>query len=180
MILYTIGHGNHSFEKFLNLLEENGIMNLVDIRTAPFSRYNPQFNKDDLAYRLQEHWIEYVYAGKYLGGRPSDPNLYKNKILPQGDVDYLHEVNYPEIMKRPWFQKAIEQLLELTDQQTTAIMCSEEDPANCHRHHLIAKYLIANFPEVEVKHIRGDGQVFNARSIHKTVEELSGDQLTLF
>ncbi len=180
MDLYTIGHGNHSFEKFVQLLDDHGIMILVDVRSAPYSRYNPQFNKDDLQHRLQEHWIEYAYAGKYLGGRPTDPGLYKNKMLPQGDVDFLHEVDYPEIMKRAWFQKAIEQLLEMADQQTTAIMCSEEDPSKCHRHHLIARYLHGNHPEVEVQHIRGDGQVYGARSIHKSVDEHPGEQLSLF
>lgn len=180
MDLYTIGHGNHSFERFVQLLDENGIAILVDVRSAPYSRYNPQFNKEDLQHRLQEYWIEYAYAGKFLGGRPTDPSLYKNRVLPPGDVDYLHEVNYSEVMKRSWFQKAIAQLLEMADQQTTAIMCSEEDPARCHRHHLIAKYLIADHPDVEVIHIRGNGDSFNARSIHKSVDEPSGDQLTLF
>ena len=180
MILYTIGHGNHSLDKFIQLLEDNGVMTLVDVRSAPYSRYNPQFNKENLQYMLPERWMEYVYAGKYLCGRPPDPSLYKNKLLPQGEIDYLHEVDYAEIMKRDWFQKAILQLLELADQQTTAILCSEEDPSACHRHHLIAKYLMAQYPEVEVRHIRGDGQVYGAGSIHKSVDEQPGEQLSLF
>lgn len=101
-------------------------------------------------------------------------------MLPPGEIDYLHEVDYPEIMKHPWFQKAIAQLLELADQQTTAMMCSEEDPAMYHQHHLIARYLMDNFPDVEIKHIRGDGNVFGARSIHKSIDEPSEDQLPLF
>ncbi|MCK4900071.1 MAG: DUF488 domain-containing protein [Anaerolineales bacterium] len=180
MKLFTIGHANHSIDKFIRLLEDNGIMVLVDVRTAPYSRFNPQFNKENLERDLYDHWMEYVYAGKYLGGRPSDPNLYKSQTLPNEDVDYLHEVDYQEIMKRDWFIKAIERLLEFADEQTSAIMCSEEDPASCHRHHLIAKYLMASHPEVDVYHIRGDGNCFGAESLHASVDEPSADQLSLF
>lgn len=52
MILYSIGHGNQSIDKFIQLLEDNGIMTLVDVRTSPYSRYNPQFNKDNLEHLL--------------------------------------------------------------------------------------------------------------------------------
>ena len=180
MKLFTIGHANHSIDKFIRLLEDNGIMVLVDVRTAPYSRFHPQFNKENLERVLYDHWMEYVYAGKYLGGRPSDPNLYKSRTLPEDGADYLHEVDYQEIMKRDWFIKAIERLLELADEQTTAIMCSEENPASCHRHHLIAKYLMANHPEVDVYHIRGDGNCFGAESLHTSVDDPLADQLTLF
>ena len=88
------------------------------------------------------------------------------RSLPSDDTDYLHEVDYPEVMKRQWFIKGIEQLLELADQDLTAIMCSEENPAECHRHHMIAKYLIAEHPEVKVFHVRGDGNVFRAELSH--------------
>ena len=95
MKLYTIGHSNHSIEKFASLLDENGIALLVDVRTAPYSRYNPQFNKENLAHALSEHWIEYAYAGKFLGGRPSDPTCYKDAKLPEEGAHYLHLVDYP-------------------------------------------------------------------------------------
>ena len=180
MRIFTIGHSNHSLEQFTGLLEVNSIARLVDVRSAPYSRYNPQFNKEILESTLAQHRIEYVYAGQYLGGRPTDPTCYKNKKLPTEGVDYLHEVDYPEVMKRPWFIKGIDRLLELTDEQTTAIMCSEENPAQCHRHHLIAKYLLAEHPEVEVRHIRGDGTVFGAKSILSSVNEKSAEQLKLF
>ena len=180
MKLYTIGHSNHSSLDFIKLLEENGIMQLVDVRSAPYSRYNPQFNKESIANELSQHDIQYAYAGKFLGGRPTDPACYKQKKIPEGGVDYLHEVDYPEVMKRSWFVQGIDRLLEMADQDLTAIMCSEEDPALCHRHHLIARYLIDVHPEVHVLHIRGNGKIFNAMSLHASVEKESGDQLSLF
>ena len=179
MKLYTIGHSNHSLEKFIQLLDDNGIMTLVDVRTAPYSRYNPQFNKENLERALVRHNLQYAYAGKFLGGRPSDPSCYKNHQLPSEDADYLHEVDYPEVMKRPWFTQGIKQLLELADQDLTAIMCSEENPAECHRHHLIAKYLIAKHPEAVVYHIRGDGVLFRASSLSVSVNESHAEQLSL-
>ncbi len=179
MKLFTIGHSNHNIEKFIRLLEDNGIMLLVDVRTAPYSRYNPQFNKEHLENLLPQYWIQYAYAGKYLGGRPRDPTCYKSKKLPE-EADYLNEVDYPEVMKRKWFIQGINRLLKLADEQTIGIMCSEEDPAECHRHHLIAKYLMLEHPEIEVRHIRGDGNVIGARSIHTSVDEETGEQLTFF
>lgn len=178
MKLFTIGHSNHTVEKFIRLLNENGIMILVDVRTSPYSRYNPQFNKENLQSILGLQDIQYAYAGKYLGGRPSDPSCYKNRVLPQEGVDYLHEVDYPEVMKRKWFIQGIQQLLELADQDLAAIMCSEEDPAECHRHHLIAKFLIAEHPEVDIRHIRGDGTIYRATSVPTVVDQPQADQLS--
>jgi uncharacterized protein (DUF488 family) len=180
MKLYTIGHSAHSLEKLIRLLDDNGVMRLVDVRTAPVSRFHPQFNKSNLEQVLPQHNIEYVYAGKYLGGRPSDPSCYKKGSLPPDDADYLHEVDYQEVMKRPWFIKGIQRLVELADEETTAIMCSEEDPAQCHRHHLIARYILREYPEVNVQHIRGDEVVFSAASLLVSVDKPSAEQLTLF
>ncbi|MGC1377877.1 MAG: DUF488 domain-containing protein [Anaerolineales bacterium] len=180
MRLFTIGHSAHSLDKLIHLLDENGVMTLVDVRTAPASRFQPQFNKANLEHLLPQHNIEYAFAGKYLGGRPSDATCYKKRVLPPADANYLHEVDYPEVMKRDWFIKGIERLLEMADEQTTAIMCSEEDPALCHRHHLIAKYILREHPEVKVQHIRGDGVVFSAASLLVSVSAPPVDQPSLF
>jgi len=179
MKLYTIGHSNHSIDKFIHLLENNSITTLVDVRTSPYSRHNPQFNKENLEFVLSQREIQYAFAGKYLGGRPSDPACYRSRVLPREGTDYLHEVDYPEVMKRDWFVRGIERLLEMADEHTTAIMCSEENPAECHRHYLIAQYLMDNHPEVDVRHIRGDGTVFSARSIRESLNELSVEQPSL-
>ncbi len=180
MKLYTIGHSNHTLEKLIDLLKANGVDLLMDVRSAPYSRHNPQFNKDNLEVELPRRHIDYIFSGKHLGGRPPDPTCYKSRILPAEDTDYLHEVDYPEVMKRPWFEKGIDRLLEAATEHTIAILCSEEDPANCHRHHLIARYILEYFPEVEVRHIRGDGTVYGAASILKSVKDEKADQLKLF
>jgi uncharacterized protein (DUF488 family) len=180
MRLYTIGHSNHPIQKFIGLLEENHITRLVDVRSAPYSKYVIWFNKESLESALSMHKIKYSYGGKQLGGRPPDPTCYRNGSLPEGEADYLHEVDYVAVMQRPWFQKGIVHLLELAEKEVTAVMCSEEDPADCHRHHLIAKYLMADFPEWEIQHIRGDGKLNNANTILKSVNPPEGEQPSLF
>lgn len=180
-ILYTIGHSRHTPEKFFQLLKDHDISTLADVRTAPYSRFCPWFNKDELEFELKHRQIDYIFAGKNLGGRPSDPTLYKNKKMPKDDdVDYLHEVDYQEIMKRPWFDEAVEKLVLIAEQSSTVMMCSEEDPADCHRHHLIGKFLLEYYPEVEVIHIRGDGTTYHAKSILKSVNKPQATQGTLF
>jgi uncharacterized protein (DUF488 family) len=180
MRLYTIGHSNHSLSALVGLLDGREIVNLVDVRTDPYSRYNPQFNKETLEYELPRLKIRYLFMGKVLGGRPDDPKLYKHRASRSGEVDFLHEVDYPQIMRRDWFQQGIQELLDLAELDNTAIMCSEEDPAECHRHHLIAKYIMEKFPEVEVRHIRGDGKEFGAKSILKSVNDPPAVQDSLF
>jgi uncharacterized protein (DUF488 family) len=180
MKLFTIGHSNHAIERFIQLLQDNGIQQVVDVRSAPYSRFNPQFNRDFLESALKRRQIAYIYEGKRLGGRPNDPSCYKSHKLPAEETDYLHEVDYPQMMRKEWFQKGIERLLALAEEQTTTILCSEEDPALCHRHHLIARYLMDGYAETDIQHIRGDGTVFNARSLLKSVNDAQGEQLPLF
>jgi uncharacterized protein (DUF488 family) len=180
MKLYTVGHSNHSLERFVELLRGAGLQAVVDVRTAPSSRFNPHFNKGSLEAALPAAGLEYYYAGKYLGGRPSDPACYKHRVLPPEGTDYLHEVDYPAVMERDWFVKGIRRLLEIADERATAVMCSEEDPAACHRHHLITRYLQREHPEVAIYHLRGDGTLVNAATLHVSVDQEAGQQMSLF
>ncbi|MBN1145676.1 MAG: DUF488 domain-containing protein, partial [Anaerolineales bacterium] len=123
MILYTLGHSNHSLEKLVQLLNDNGVTVLVDVRSAPYSRHRPWFDKDHLEFELPRKGIQYIFAGKHLGGRPLEASLYKSRKIPEEGTDYLHEVDYPEVMKRAWFIQGIERLLEVASEATTAILC---------------------------------------------------------
>ena len=75
--IYTVGHSNHPIEKILSLLTGNGITAIADVRSRPFSRRHPQFNKDRLAAKLAEHGIAYLFLGKELGARSDDPSHYE-------------------------------------------------------------------------------------------------------
>jgi uncharacterized protein (DUF488 family) len=154
MPLFTIGHSNHKLPAFIDLLQAHAIETLVDVRSAPHSRFSPHFNKKALDASLPQSGIRYVFAGDSLGGRPTDP-----ACLTDGKVDYA------KVMQQDWFQQGIERLLEIAAASRTAIMCSEEDPANCHRHHLIARYLLASQPMLDIEHIRKDRSLISAQSL---------------
>ncbi len=175
--LYTIGHSNLPVAQFTSLLHQHAIEALVDVRTSPYSRYNPQFNREALAQSLAEQGIAYVFAGDELGGRPSDATCYKHGKLPEPDADYLHEVDYRAVMARPWFAKGIARLLAQCAQGTTVIMCSEARPEECHRHHLIALHLLETQPECEVLHILPGGAAIKAAQIHLSVDGVPPEQL---
>ncbi len=141
---------------------------MVDVRSQPYSRFNPQFNCDSFKHTMAYANIDYIFAGEHLGGRPTDPTCYKNGVVPEGRADYLKLVDYGEVMKRDWYQRGIERLLQIAAGRLTAIMCSEEDPMQCHRHHLIARTLLKG--DVTVWHIRADGSVDKAELMPKKIE----------
>lgn len=165
MIIYTIGHSNVEVDEILKPLERYGVEVVLDVRSSPYSRFAPQFNREDLAERLHTEGIEYVYAGQYLGGRPKDPSCY--------DQDDDSKVLYREIEKKEWYQRAIDQLIQLASEKWTAFLCAEEDPGQCHRHMLITQTLLDR--DIEVRHIRHkEGQVWDelaGRELARDVEQ---------
>ncbi len=175
--LYTIGHSNLAIDPFIRLLQQHAIATVVDVRTSPYSRYNPQFNRESLTQSLAGHDIAYAYEGDALGGRPSDASCYKHGALPEPDGDYLHEVDYRTVMTRAWFTKGIERLLAHAAAGPTAILCSEAKPEECHRHHLIAVHLLETQPESEVLHILSSGDAIKASQIHLSVDGIPPEQL---
>lgn len=157
LVVYTIGHSNHPPDHFLDLLHRHQIQAVVDVRTSPYSRFAPHFTGNALRLLLQQHDIQYVFAGENLGGRPSDPMYYRDGVVPEGKADYLNLVDYPAIARQEWFQRGVQRLLDIAATRVTAIMCSEENPLRCHRHHLIEGSLCER--EATVVHIRKDGSL---------------------
>lgn len=135
-VIHTIGHSTRPAADFVSLLTAHGIRTLVDVRTIPRSRHNPQFNSDTLEATLAEHGIEYVHAPE-LGGlrkpRPDSINTGWRNTSFRGYADY---------MQTPAFQTAVDRLVERADQVPTAIMCAEAVPWRCHRS-LVADALMA-------------------------------------
>ena len=146
-IVWTIGHSNMSIERFLELLRAHHIEVLVDVRTAPYSRHWPQFSRDALARSAQVDGVAYLFLGRELGGKPDDPALRGPHGLP----------DYDAIAATPLYQEGIAGLANLARGQRTAFMCSEGDPAQCHRERLVARTLRAQ--GWEVRHILTDGTI---------------------
>jgi len=161
LTVYTIGHSHAPLERLLTLLRQNGVEVVVDARSRPYSRFAPQYNRDRLAAGLAAAGIAYEYRGGALGGKPSDPSLYHGGVLPAKGADLLQALDYAKVAARPDYRQAIEWLLAEAAKRRLCVLCAEEDPARCHRHHLIAQSLLAR--GARVLHLRHDGRVEEAR-----------------
>ena len=153
-VIYTIGHSNLDLDRFIDALRVFEIATVVDVRTMPYSRFAPWFNREALKTELENAGIGYRFAGDFLGGRPTDPTCYFRGVVPPNDANFLREVDYVEVSRRPWFRRGISRVLALAEDGTVALMCSEEDPNMCHRYHLISQALL---PVTDVLDIRTDG-----------------------
>ena len=145
--MFTIGHSNHSLDAFLALLRMHGIEAVADVRSAPYSRYNPHFNRKALTSALEEAGIAYVFLGGELGGRPADPSLY--------DAD--GRVRYDLVARTASFDDGIGRVLGLARDRRVALLCAEKEPLDCHRTLLVARALVER--GVAVEHILADGSV---------------------
>jgi uncharacterized protein (DUF488 family) len=142
--LCTIGHSTHSVSRFLALLQLHGITAVADVRSAPISRFTPQFNRGVVERSLHDAGIKYVFLGRELGARTNDLACY---------VD--GRVQYGRLAQTSEFAKGIERLLKGAQTERIAIMCAECEPLDCHRTVLIARVLTER--GATVSHIHGDG-----------------------
>ncbi len=145
--LFTIGHSNHPLDRFLALLKSNRIEVLVDARTRPYSRFAPHFNKNALTASLQQLGIAYLFLGQELGGRPEGSEFY----------DEAGHVLYHRIADSPLFHAGITRLEDEIGQHRIAVLCSEENPAVCHRHLLVGRVMAER--GAIITHIRSDGRL---------------------
>jgi len=144
--IFSLGHSNHSIEDLLRLLVDHGIRVVADVRSAPYSRWTPQFNREALVRSLAEHDIRYEFLGASLGGRSPDPAHYTND-----------RVDYERVGDSGPFQKGLVTLLSFVGAGKVAILCSEADPLRCHRAILIGRKL--KELGVEVRHILPDSKI---------------------
>ena len=144
MSVFTIGHSTHVLASFVGLLRRHGVDEVADVRSTPYSRFNPQFNRDSLANSLVAHGIGYVFLGRELGGRPDDPACYENG-----------RVRYDRVAATPVFQRGLEQVIHDSAGQSVALLCAEKDPLECHRTLLVAQALEPR--GVLADHILADG-----------------------
>ncbi len=163
--IYTIGYGSRSIEELIEVLHAHQIAYLIDVRSAPYSRYKPEFSKVPLANELEQHDIRYVFMGDTLGGRPDDETCYVN-----GNVDY------EKVKATESYQRGIQRLhTAFSQQQSVVLMCSEGKPETCHRCKLIGATLTQE--NVAVVHIdENDEQLTQVQ----VIERLTGGQLSMF
>jgi uncharacterized protein (DUF488 family) len=168
--IYSIGHSNHPFERFLALLKQYGIGAVVDVRSVPVSGYCPHFSSPVFERLLEGKGIRYCFAGKELGGRPKDPAFY----------DDAGHARYDLMAEAAYFKRGISELKNWTHSCRAAMICSEEDPLSCHRFLLITRELESQ--GLGVLHIRGDGGVQTSEEAFKAAQrkDRDADQMMLF
>ena len=144
MQVLTVGHSNHELGRFLDLLRQHEITALADVRSAPYSRFNPHFNLKRLPASLSASGIAYVWLGRELGGRPDDPACYEDG-----------ELRYDRLAQTALYREGIERVLHGAAEHRLALMCAEKDPLHCHRALLVSRSL--GDKGLEVAHILADG-----------------------
>lgn len=142
--LFTIGHSNLTIEDFITLLHKYAITAVADVRSQPYSRYLPHFNRPALQATLRAAEIHYVFLGRELGARPENPDCY---------VD--GQAQYERIAATPLFAEGLERLRKGLLTSRIAIMCAEKDPLVCHRTILVCRYLRQS--GITIDHILADG-----------------------
>jgi hypothetical protein len=145
--LYSVGHSNHDWPGFVALLRQAEVTAVADVRSSPYSRRHPQFNRAELERGLGHHGIAYLFLGDLLGGRPGASELYH----PEGWVDY------ERVRATAAFRRGLDRLTRALNDDTVAMLCSEDDPLDCHRGLMITPALVEQ--GITPLHLRRDGSV---------------------
>ena len=140
----TIGHSTHAIEAFIALLRRHHVSAVADVRSAPYSRFNPQFNREPLTESLEAEGIRYVYLGHELGGRSDDPACCEDG-----------RVRYDRVAETESFRSGLDRVVDGAARYRIALMCAEKEPLDCHRTLLVARAL--EDQGVDVAHIHADG-----------------------
>ena len=163
--IYTIGYGARTLEQLMAVLHTSQVAFLIDIRSAPYSRFKPEFSQEPLARECERRHIRYVFMGDVLGGRPVDPTCYTD-----GKVDY------DKVKQTAAYREGIERIRRAFEQQRRVmLMCSEGRPEACHRSKLIGESLTGL--HIPVLHLDENDQLLTQDAV---IARLTGGQLTLF
>lgn len=167
LVLYTIGHSNHSLERFIELLQLHHINAVGDVRSQPYSRRYPHFNQSNLRSALAGAGIAYVFLGKELGARPDDSSVFSNG-----------KVSYDRLAVRSEFQEGLNRVRQGIQKYRLALLCAEKDPIQCHRMILVTRHL--RTPHLVIKHIFADGSVETNELAERRLYKSLGLEPTLF
>jgi uncharacterized protein (DUF488 family) len=145
-MLFTIGHSNHPIERLIALAHQHNLTAIADVRSNPYSRYNPQYNKKTLQEELSRNGIQYVFLGNELGARPNNPDCYENG-----------RVSFEKLANTALFKQGIERIIEGMKTHSIALLCAEKDPLQCHRTTLVCRQLASR--GIKIAHILETGNL---------------------
>jgi uncharacterized protein (DUF488 family) len=168
-MIHTIGHSNHSIGQFVSLLLKFGIEIVADVRSTPYSRFNPQFGRDRLQRAMASAGMQYLFLGKELGARSQDPACY----------DAEGRVSYARLAATDLFRSGIERVRDGMRAHRVALMCAEREPLECHRTILVARELERE--GVAIAHILADGMLEDhSQAMLRLADSLKLTQTDLF
>jgi uncharacterized protein (DUF488 family) len=151
--VWTVGHSNHELERLVRLLHAARIEFVIDVRSYPYSRYAPQFNREALEASIPRHGMRYVFLGEQLGGRPTLEEHY--------DVD--GHALYGPMSEEQAFTDAVQRVIHRAREHRLALLCSEAHPRHCHRRLLVGKVLTES--GVRLEHILPEGDVHSEETV---------------
>jgi uncharacterized protein (DUF488 family) len=146
LVVLTIGHSNHSIARFIDLLHVQAVTAVADVRSQPYSRLHPDFNRESLAEALKKEGIVYVFLGRELGARSEEPACYENG-----------RVQYRKLAESQVFKAGLHRVIEGAKAYRLALLCAEKEPLACHRTLLVSRALEA--AGVAVAHIHAEGRL---------------------
>ena len=147
--MWTVGHSNHDVEDLLALVGRHQVEHVVDVRSHPYSRYAPHFNRDELQASIEACGIRYTFLGAALGGRPRR----------EDQLDAEGHALYDRMASESTFSDAIDGVLRGASEYRIALLCSCGQPHECHRRLLVGKVLCDR--GAELRHILPDGDVLS-------------------
>ena len=157
--VFTVGYGNRSLLDLVDILNTHDIEYLIDVRSHPFSKFNPEYNKPDLISFFEKHRINYLFWGYELGGTPDNPDVKSDGI-----------VVYSSIMELDSFKEKVGRIADAYNKGIrVCLMCSELAPENCHRSKLIGVAL--HDIDIHVLHIDKDGTLVKHLDVLSRVDK---------
>lgn len=166
--VYTIGHSNHPIDRFIELLATHNVTAVADVRSHPYSRFNPQFNRERVRADLRTAGMACAFLGRELGARSEDSSCYVNG-----------KVQYDLLVRTPLFQEGLSRLVQGIDSYRIALMCAEKDPLICHRAVLVCRHLATH--GIGAQHILEDGRIeSHEAALSRLLAELGLDENDLF
>jgi uncharacterized protein (DUF488 family) len=167
-LVFTIGHSTHPIEQFIQLLKQHGITTVADVRSSPYSRYQPHFGREILTKLLRDSGIKYVFLGEELGGRGADRSVYEGG-----------RVQYRRLAGTSAFRSGLERIRAGSQTHRIALMCAEGEPLACHRTILLARELEGI--GITVAHIHPDGHLETHKdTIQRLLKEFGLEQPDFF
>ena len=160
-MIFTIGHSNHELTHFLSLLSRHGVNAIADVRSQPYSRFRPHFNRERLAESLKQAGIDYVFLGRELGARRTEPEAYR-----------ADQARYDLVRTLPAFKDGLKRIRAGAASHRLALLCAEKDPLTCHRTILIGREL--RHDPMEIVHILDDGRLETMADAEDRLIELTG------